>query len=68
MELLQRAFAVEVDSKQLLPSVIEFNGKTILQYDFGNNHIKFELDDEQLCDPMTYTTIRHHVTHWVVNI
>lgn len=66
MNLLQQAFTVEVDFKQLIPSVTEFNGFTIIQYDFGNQHIKFELTDEQLSDPITYQLVRNKVKHWVV--
>lgn len=67
MNLLQQAFTVEVDFKQLIPSITEYNGNTIIQYDMGDNHIRFELTDEELADTMTYTVIRNRVKHWVLS-
>lgn len=35
MNLLQQAFTVEVDFKQLIPSITEYNGNTIIQIRYG---------------------------------
>lgn len=37
------------------------------KYDMGDNHISFELTDEELADTMTYTVIRNRVKHWVLS-
>lgn len=66
MNLLQQAFTVEIDSKKLMPSITQFNNKTFVQYDIGDEHIRFELDEDDLEMPLTYDAIKQHVKYWAV--
>ena len=60
MNLLQLAFIVN----GLVPSIEEFNGKTYVQYDIKNKHIRFELDDADLCQPSTFLAVEQRVREW----
>lgn len=66
MNLLQQAFTVEVDFKQLIPSITEYNDNTIIQYDIGDRHFKIEVSDEQLKEPATYRVIRNRAKRWAL--
>lgn len=66
LELLQQAFTVEVDFKQLVPSITEYNDNTIIQYDIGSRHLKIEVDDEQLKEPATYRVIKNRAKRWAL--
>lgn len=66
MNLLQQAFTIKVDFKKIVPSITQFNSKTFVQYDIGNRHIRFELEDDQLEVPATYRVVTSRAKGWAL--
>lgn len=64
MELLQQCYMVEVDHKQLYPSIECYNDMYYIQYDLGNNHIEFELTDNNVHDNLWMARIKRKVVEW----
>lgn len=48
IKALQKIYMVEVDHKQLYPSVTTFNDEYHIQYNLGNNHIMFVVTEENI--------------------
>lgn len=65
IKMLQLALMVEVDHKQLYPSITEYNECTYIQYDVWNKHLKLKVSNDDLCNPVTYQLIRNKVRYWV---
>ena len=64
IKMLQLALMVEVDHKQLYPSITEYNECTYIQYDVGNKHLKLKVYNYDLCNPVTYQLVRNKVRNW----
>lgn len=64
IKMLQLALMVEVDHKQLYPSITEYNEVTYIQYDIGNKHLKLKVNNDNLYNPVTYQLIRNKARNW----
>lgn len=62
--MLQLALMVEVDFKQIYPSITEYNEVTYIQYNVGNCHLKLSVRNEDLTMPATYIAIRNKAKYW----
>lgn len=62
--MLQLALMIEVDFKQIYPSITEYNEVTYIQYDVGNCYLKLSVRNEDLTMPATYIAIRNKAKYW----
>lgn len=64
IKALQQSYMVEVDHKQLYPSVTTFNDEYHIQYNLGNNHIMFVVTEENIYNRLYLNGIKRKVVEW----
>lgn len=60
IDTIQRLYS----TGDLVPSVTEFNNMTMIQYEIGDQHIKFELAHDEVFDREIIRGITQHVKGW----
>lgn len=69
LETLQQMYSVKVNNKQLLPCVtIHFWDMYHIRYDLGDNHIQFEVPEENLYNRLYLAGIRRKAVEWAEEI
>lgn len=60
IDTIQRLYT----SGDLVPSVTEFNTMTIVQYDIGDQHIKFKLDRDEVFNREINKEVIQYAKRW----
>lgn len=66
MNLLPQSLTIDVDFRELIPSITEYNNNTIIQYDLGDRHLKIEIYNELLNISDTHRVIRNRAKRWAI--
>lgn len=68
LELLQQCLMVEVDHKQIYPSLVEDGALVYVQYDIGDEHLKIDVPIFALCSNKCFEVIKEKCYQWYMGL
>lgn len=65
LKVLQQCYMVKADYRELYPAIEHYNDTYYVQYDLGNNHIRFEMTESNVIDNLWIAQIKRKVIEWI---
>lgn len=68
LKLLQQCYMVNTDYRELYPAIECHNDIYYIQYDLCNNHIRFQMTEENVIDKLWIAQIKRKVIEWISEV
>lgn len=65
LKVLQQCYMAKTDYRELYPAIEHYNDVYYVQYDLGNNHIRFEINEKNVIDNLWIAQIKRKVIEWI---
>ena len=68
LKVLQQCYMVKADYRELYPAIEHYNDAYYIQYDLGNNHIRFEITEKNIHNRLYLNGIKRKVVEWISEV